>query len=438
MKKKILVISCISGALETFDFFIYAAFFNVIASTFFPATNKLLSLFMSLSGFGIAFVMRPLGALIFGYFGDVFGRKQTLIFALALMGFPTFMIGILPSYDEIGIISPFFIIVGRLIQGICYGGEFNGTLIFALEHTQKKPGFVSGLILSSCVFGVFVATLLSHITQLPGMPSWAWRVPFLMGSVIVLVGYFIRKNLTETEAFLREVSKKTVPFLTTLRTRKAACFLCFSIGALIGGLFYIDFGFLNIYLSRYCHMSLSNAREMNIFSILAFILACPFFGILYDRMTLKMHASSFLRRMSYGLFFGIFPVFWMIISPHPLLSLLGITTLGICTASVSAVGFPVMQNLFSVRERYRGISLFYSLGVVLSGGMAPILYIEAIEVHKESLMFPAYCLMCLVGLFYGALLIYNAAEANSSLKIQDQDDHSDRDDHLPARQATRG
>ena len=416
MKKKILFACSIGGALETFDFFIYAAFFNIIASTFFPAENKMLSLFMSISGFGIAFVMRPLGALIFGYFGDAFGRKKTLSFTLLLMAFPTFMIGILPSYEKIGIISPLLIIVGRMIQGICYGGELNGTFIFALEHTKKNPGIISGIIISSCVFGILVATILSHVTQLQSMPSWAWRVPFLMGSIVGLVGYFIRKNLTETEEFLKAFSKTTIPLLTILQKRKAACFLCFSTGALIGGLFYIDFGFLNIYLSRYCHMSLSAARKMNIFSMISFLIASPFFGILYDKITLKMNASSFLRGMSYGLFFGILPIFYLIISPILYLPILGIIALGICTASISTVGFAVMQNLFPVKERYRGISLFYSLGIAISGGMAPLLYMKAIEVHKESLFFPAYCLMCLVSLFYGALKLYNMGEKPSSLK----------------------
>ncbi len=137
MKKKIFFASCIGSTLEMFDFYIYASFFNIRASTFFPTENKILSLFISVGGFGIGLVMRPIGALIFGYFGDIFGRKNTLAYTLILMSFPTFIIGILPSYADCGIIAPIIVISGRLIQGLCYGGEINGAFIFALEHMPK-------------------------------------------------------------------------------------------------------------------------------------------------------------------------------------------------------------------------------------------------------------------------------------------------------------
>ena len=223
MRKKILFASCVGNMLEMFDFYIYAVFFDIIASTFFPTENKMLSLFISVGGFGVGFIMRPVGALIFGYCGDIFGRKNTLSFTLILMTFPTFLIGILPSYAEIGIIAPFIVISGRLIQGLCYGGELNGAFIFVLEHTPKNKGLASGLLISSCVFGVLISTILSHITQLPGMPSWAWRIPFWIGGIVGVVGYSIRKNLVESEEFLRAFSKNKIPFFTIIQKRKAAC-----------------------------------------------------------------------------------------------------------------------------------------------------------------------------------------------------------------------
>lgn len=402
MKKKILFVSTVGNAFEMFDFYLYAAFFSLMASRFFPTEDKVLSIFMSVSGFGLGLVMRPVGALIFGYIGDIFGRKITLSLTLFLIGFPTFLIGILPSYEEIGLIAPLIIISGRLCQGICYGGEFNGAFIFALEHVAKNPGRVSGIIIGSCVVGIFAATLLSELTQLPGMPGWAWRIPFIIGGGIVLIGYFARKNLTESPEFLKAFSKSQVPILKIIQTRKAACFLCFSIGALIGGLFYTDFGFLNIYLARYYHMPLNEAMKINFFSIIACIIGCPLFGIVYD----KVRQDLFLRIMSYTLFFGMIPVFWLISSPSFLLLILGEIILGICTASISAVGFAIMQTLFPVKERYSGISFFYSVGIAFCGGIAPVLFMDAIEIHKESLFFPAYFLMCLVALFYGSLKLY--------------------------------
>ncbi len=254
--------------------------------------------------------------------------------------------------------------------------------------------------------GILIATILSHITQLPGIPSWAWRIPFWMGGLVGIVGYFIRRNLIESDEFLRSFSKAKFPLFTIVYKRKAACFLCFSVGALIGGCFYIDFGFLNIYLSRYCHLSPGDALKLNLCSTLSFIIASPLYGILYDRIK----PSLFLRNMSYGLFFGTIPVFLLLLSGILFLFILGGVALGLCRASISTVGFVVMQNLFPVKEGYSGICFFYCLGIALCGGIAPILYMDAIEIYKESLFFPAYCLMCLVSLFYGALKINNITE----------------------------
>ncbi|MBS0184771.1 MAG: MFS transporter [Proteobacteria bacterium] len=412
MTKKILLASCIGSMLEMFDFYIYATFLNVMASTFFPTENKILSLFISVGGWGIALIAHPIGALIFGYFGDIFGRKNTFAFTLIFMSFPTIIIGILPSYNEIGIIAPIIVITGRLIQGICYGGELNGAFIFALEHMPQKQGLASGLIISSCVCGILSATALSYITQLPGMPSWAWRISFCLGGSVGFIGYFIRKKLIESDEFLRTFSKTKIPLFTIIHKRKTACFLCFSIGALIGGFFYIDFCFLSVYLSRYCHLPSETIWKLNIYLILSIMSVGPLFGALYDHLK----SPLFLRVMCYGLFFGTIPVFWLLLSHLAFLFILGGILLGICTASISTVGFVIMQNLFPVKERYSGISLFYCLGISIYGGISPLFYIEAIEIHNESLFFPAYCLMCLISLFYAALKINNVTEQNAPIR----------------------
>ncbi len=409
MRNKAVYASSIGNAFEFFDFILYGAFFKVIASVFFPIQNETMSLLMSFGGFGAGFVMRPFGALIFGYFGDVFGRQKTLSISIFLMGFPTFLIGVLPGYHQIGIIAPLLIVGGRLIQGICIGGEYTGSFIFASEHAQKNPGFIGGIITASCGVGAFAATGFSFLSNLPDIPEWAWRIPFLLGSCVSIMGYYIRRKLSETPAFLNTFSTASVPILKTIRLRKPACLLSFTIGALIGALVYTVFGFLNVYVVRYVFLPLSTAATINLAAILIFVISSPFLGILYDRI----HSFSFLRVVSYLLFFSMIPIFWLISSPFPGLILLGEILLSLCTATIAGTGLALMQGLFPVKERYSGISFFFNLGMGILGGTAPVIYIEAIDGLKESLYFPAYYIMFLVSLFYGALLLSNAAHKKS-------------------------
>ncbi|MBS0185301.1 MAG: MFS transporter [Proteobacteria bacterium] len=413
MKNKVIYASSIGNALEFFDFILYGAFFNIIASTFFPANDKNLSLLLSLGGFSVGFLMRPFGALIFGYFGDVIGRKKTLSISIFLMGIPTFLIGILPSYNEIGIFAPLLIVAGRLIQGVCIGGEYTGAYIFASEHAQKNPGLIGGIITSSCGVGAFAATGLNALTYLPELPEWCWRVPFLLGSCVSILGFYIRRNLSETPAFLNTFSTASVPILKTIKLRKPACVLSFTLGALIGALVYTVFGFLNVYVHKYIAIPLSIAVRVNLVSILVFTLSSPFLSMLYD----KLPSFSFLRVVSYVLFFSMVPIFWLISSPFPLLILLGEITLALGTATIAGTGLALMQNLFPVKERYSGISFFFNLGMGILGGTAPIIYFEVIDGLKENLYFPAYYLMFLVSLFYGALLFIKYVNQKKKGKI---------------------
>ena len=399
MNKKVILASIIGNALEFFDFTLYGVFSGVIAELFFPSSDLTASLLMSLGAFAVGFLMRPFGALIFGYLGDVFGRKKALSFSVLLMGVPTFIIAILPGHASIGIFASLMIVFCRLLQGICTGGEYNGAAIFALEHTRRKPGFTGGLITASCVIGAFSATFLGSITQIDGMPEWAWRVPFLLGAVISVAGFYIRKNLSETPEFLdnQAIPLTTFPLFKALFSYKKSCLLTFSLGALNGTLSYTLFGFLNIYLSRYLSVPLSEAMSINLFGLLAFMIGSPLLGAVYDRS--KNHI--FLKYASFLIFGGMIPIFLLNSSSTYSLIVIGQIALGICVASIAGTGHAAMQKLFPVKERYSGISFFFSLGMGIFGGIAPMIYVQAIEKDNFPLLFPAYFLMALSILFFG-------------------------------------
>lgn len=422
MKKKIVLASVVGNALEFFDFTLYGVFSGIIANLYFPSSNPTTSLLLSLGAFGAGFLMRPFGAMVFGYIGDHFGRKKALSFSVLMMGLPTLVIGLLPGYEVLGIISSFTVVACRLLQGLCTGGEYNGAAIFSLEHTQNRPGFVGGLITASCVIGAFTATFLGKLTQLSGMPLWAWRLPFFFGAFISIAGFYIRRNLPETPIFQEAVKKREsltdsfTPSSSLLKREKdiqkrldtwvSAIYLywkpsltTFSFGAFNGALSYTLFGFLNLYLSRYAGLTLSEAMGLNLYGLLAFMVGSPLLGMLMDHSNSRL----FFKKVCVGIFLMAIPIFLCFLSKSWPLIVLGQILLGLCTASIAGTGHGAMQELFPAASRYRGISFFFSLGMGIFGGTVPILFIYAIEEANWGLLFPAGFLMALALIFMGII-----------------------------------
>ncbi|UNM06079.1 MAG: MFS transporter [Holosporaceae bacterium] len=167
--------------LEFYDFMLYAVFLEIIGNEYFPGNDYQTNQIFGYIGFIAALIMRPFGASVFGHIGDRFGRRKALILSISLMGIPTFIIGIMPSYASWGVYASIILITCRLIQGLCTGGEYNGSAIFALEHMGKQfPGFTGGLITGASVIGAFLATGMGVICCQPWAPDWCWRLAFLL------------------------------------------------------------------------------------------------------------------------------------------------------------------------------------------------------------------------------------------------------------------
>ncbi len=405
---KIILASVFGNALEFYDFTLYGVFAAIIANQYFPGGNETSKLLYSLAAFAVGFFTRPIGAVLFGHLGDRYGRKNALSLSILLMGIPTCLISISPSYQQVGIAASIFIFMCRLLQGVFTGGEYNGAAIFAIEHVGKKcPGFIGGLITGSCVIGATLATFMGACTQMPGMPYWAWRVPFLVGGLISLVGYFIRRKIGETPEFiaLEEQNKLSrIPLFKAFISRPRSCLISFMLGGLNGALSYTMFGFLNIYLSRYLGIPMSIAMQLNLIGLLVFMLGAPFMGYLLD---LLGHLRFFNFAIC-GIMTLAVPIFIAISTKNTVLIIVGQILLGLSTASIAGSGHAVMQALFPVADRYSGIAFNFSLGMALLGGMTPIIYVSMIEKHQVNLLFPAFFLMGLTAIFAVVLLINRA------------------------------
>lgn len=397
--RKVILASVFGNALEFYDFTLYGAFTIIFASQYFPGDNDTSKILFSLAAFAVGFFTRPIGAILFGHIGDRLGRRQALSFSILLMGIPTFLIGVSPTYEQIGISASVLIFTCRLLQGIFTGGEYNGAAIFSIEHIGKKsPGFVGGLITGSCVIGAYLATLFGTLTQIKGLPEWAWRVPFIFGAFISIVGYFIRAKVMESPEFIsaeKHGLTSRIPLLKALRSNPHSCLITFMLGGLNGALSYTLFGFLNIYLSRYLEMTNALAMQLNLLGLLAFMIGSPIMGYIFD----TIGQAKFLSCAIAAILVLAIPIFFAISSKVIFAIIIGQILLGLCTASIAGTGHAVMQNLFPVTDRYSGIAFNFSLGMGLLGGMTPIIYVDMIETHHMSLLFPAFFLIGLTLLF---------------------------------------
>lgn len=386
-KKKVLVASIIGNALEFYDFTLYGVLAAVLAKVYFPGTNDTAQLLFSLTAFAVGFFTRPIGALFFGHLGDTLGRKKALSLSILLMGLPTFLIGIAPSYQTIGLSASLLIFICRLMQGLFTGGEYNGAAIFSIEHFQgKRAGLIGGLITGSCVIGAITATSLGAWTQLPDMPSWSWRIPFIVGGLFAVLGFFMRRSIEETPEFSTCLKHAPTPLFSSWRTHGYSSLIAFFFGSFNGALTYTLFAFLNIYLSRYLNIPLAQAMEMNLFGLVAFMVGSPLMGHFLDLFGKK----QFVFVVVISIVILMIPIFLLLASPYVVI---GQILLGLCVASIAGSGHAIMQDLFPIKERYRGISFNFSLGMGLFGGITPIIYVYIIEQQGFSLLFPAYFLM---------------------------------------------
>ena len=215
--KKATASGWIGSALEYYDFFIYATAASLIfPQIFFPKGDPKTAIVASLATFGVGYVARPIGAFFLGHWGDTHGRKQVLILCMFLMGFSTMAVGLLPTYDQVGLLAPALLVLLRLIQGFAVAGEISGASSMILEHAPfSRRGFFASFTLQGVQAGQILAAAvflpLAYYMPSEAFNSWGWRVPFLLSFVVIIVGYIIRREVEETPAFAQEEEQGKVP-----------------------------------------------------------------------------------------------------------------------------------------------------------------------------------------------------------------------------------
>jgi metabolite-proton symporter len=375
--RKVLISSLIGSTIEWYEFFIYGTAASLVFDQlFFPEFDPLVGTLLALSTFAIAFIARPIGGVVFGHFGDRIGRKSMLVLTLTLMGGATFAIGLLPTFEQVGVAAPLLLVLLRLIQGFSLGGEYGGAVLMSVEHASPgKRGFFGAVVNTGAGWGLLLANLVFLIVdQLPedDFQSWGWRVPFLLSAILVVLGLFIRLKLAESpdfEAVKETGSVRKIPVVEVLRKHPSLvvlmCLSYLSAGVTfyVGTVFSLTYGTQQVGLSRSTLLGLVIA--VNVLTIITI----PFFGWLSDRVNRKRIFLAGVVGMA------ALPYAWFALlgSGELALMLLGFLLLFLPYAANYGVMPTFFAHVFPTGVRYTGLSIGYTLGTVLGSGLAPII-----------------------------------------------------------------
>lgn len=376
--KKVLIASLTGSAIEWFDYFLYgtaaALVFNKI---FFPMVDPVIGLILSYLSFSLTFFIRPICGVLFAHIGDRIGRKKTLVLTLSLMGGATVMIGLLPTYEMIGLWAPVLLILMRIIQGMGIGGEWGGALLLAYEYApEKRKGFFGSIPQAGVTIGMLMATFIVSLMTLfseEDFLSWGWRIPFLLSSVLVLLGLWIRKDIDETPDFQRVKASGQVakaPLRDTLKHHWREVLIAAGLKVVETAPFYIFSTFVVSYATSTLTYQKSQALEAVTLGALVATIMIPLMGLLSDKVgRQRMYAISVFV-------LGLFIVPWfMLLNTGTTWGIVLATVIafGVLWAPVTAVLGTLCSEIFSANVRYTGITLGYQLGAALAGGTAPLI-----------------------------------------------------------------
>ncbi|HEY0218183.1 MAG TPA: MFS transporter [Afipia sp.] len=375
---KLIAASTFGTIVEWYDFFIYGtAAALVFGNVFFPTSNAVVSTLAAFSVFAVGYIARPLGGILFGHFGDRIGRRSMLVLSIILMGAGTFLVGLLPGYDQIGIAAPILLVLLRLVQAIGLGGEWGGAVLMVAETVPpNRRGFFGSLVQLGNPIGRLVATgVFALATQLPQSDflKWGWRLPFLASIILVVIGVFIRTRLEETPAFQKMQGTKTtvkMPVIEALTTFKKETLI--AIGLKVTEVAWVNV--LSVFAVAYLtkQLGMSKSFILTVVTVATFIElgVMPLAGWLSDIVGRK---PLYLFGTLFGAAFA-FPLFWLLESQNPTLVALGIITgICICQGVVFALHASFMPELFGTKVRYSGISLGFQIGAAIGGGITPLL-----------------------------------------------------------------
>lgn len=385
--------------LEFYSYSLYGFLIPQISYHFFPSESDLLPYLMAFTILAVGFMARPFGAILYGYVGDTQGRHVALLNTLLVMAISTLIIVFIPTYQQIGVSAALLLIFARIAQSIALGGEFTGILVFLSEyyHTSRHKALITALCCSSNIIGWFLGFGVSIVCINPQLPDYAWRIPFFLGFVLLLVGVYLRRRLSNTMIMIQALKKNSIiisPLRHLFAHHKFNIMQGFGIGLVIGVTFYSQFVFQNTFMRVVLHLPASFANMLTAVGMLCLILSLPLFGYLSD----KRGRLYPLKTALYFVIIFSFPIFYLLSTNIVIYMLLAQCMAGVILAGFMVPALLTLPLLFSPIIRYTGASLSFGIGMSVLGMLTPILSLSLLPANNSlAIMFLWHLLSCIIG-----------------------------------------
>jgi MFS transporter, MHS family, proline/betaine transporter len=407
---RVIAAGTIGNVLEWYDFAIYGYFAAPIGRQFFPQEDAVAQLLSAFGVFAIGYLMRPLGGVLVGHIGDTVGRRAALTFSVAAMAVPTFLIGLLPSYQAIGVLAPIGLILLRVVQGLSVGGEYTGSLVFLVEHAPEgrrgllgalgASGATVGILLGSAVGAAFAASM-----SAAALDSWGWRIPFLLGLVVGIAGYILRRYVLETAAVEKRARP---PIIETLHDhwRAVAGFAGLSVYSAVS--FYIGFVYLVSWLQTADGIPPSRSLEINSLSmviLLPVVIAAGWLSDWIGRKPLMVLASI-------GGLVGAVPIFWLLNHPSALLAQIGQLGLVLLMGTYYGPLPAILVEAAPPAVRCTAVALGYNLCYALFGGLSPLVATWLVQREGNEIA-PAFLIMASAAVTFATLFWFRETYRHS-------------------------
>ncbi|WP_260854617.1 glycine betaine/L-proline transporter ProP [Paraburkholderia sp. BCC1884] len=391
----------LGNAMEWFDFGVYSYIAVTLGKVFFPSSNPSAQLIATFGTFAAAFLVRPIGGMVFGPLGDKIGRQRVLAMTMIMMALGTFAIGLIPSYHSIGIMAPVLLLVARLVQGFSTGGEYGGAATFIAEFsTDKRRGFMGSFLefgtLIGYVLGAGTVAVLTATLSQESLLSWGWRVPFMIAGPLGLIGLFIRMKLEETPAFKkqaeqREAEDKAAPrqsFRDLLVQQWRPLLLCVGLVLIFNVTDYMALSYLPSYLSATLHFD----ETHGLFVVLAVMVLMMPMTIAAGRLSDTVGRKPVMLAGCVALFALAIPSLLLIQMGTLLPVFGGLLILGVVLSCFCGVMPSALPALFPTSIRYGALAIGFNISVSLFGGTTPLVTAWLVG-STGNLMMPAYYLM---------------------------------------------
>ncbi len=391
--RRAVIAGAIGNVLEWYDFAVYAFFAGTIGRLFFPQANEVDSLIAAFGVFAAGYFMRPLGGIIFGHIGDRYGRKPVLVFSTLAMAVPTFAIGLLPTDAQIGTAAAVLLVIMRLLQGLSIGGEYTGSVVYLAERAEQGK---RGLLCTASIVGAGIGTLMGSamadlvnaILPSAAVESWGWRLPFLAGGLVGVVGWYLRRHLPETRGALAAQGSSRPPFVETITEHWRTVLRVVGLNLMHAVSFFMIFVFMKTYLHEFVGLPETQALTISTLGLLAVMLVTVLSGALSDRVGRK----PVLIGGALAAILFTYPLLLLVNLGNFWIALACQIAFAVIVGTYSGTAPATMAEIVPGKVRVTGTALGYNLCMALFGGTTPMITVILIKVTGTD-MTPAFYIM---------------------------------------------